>query len=76
MIWLFLDSDLIVTSCNFDDKVQMFAMALRVRLRQFYKDQKAIGIHLTELNDVTPKMLGSRDEKKVKTKGAEAFGLV
>ena len=51
---------------------------LRTELLSWYKEQRKLrpGDPLTEISDLTPKMLGSRPRKRLKLKAAETWGFV
>ena len=77
IIWLLLDSNSVVRGSNIDERKELFAIALKSNLRRWYPAyERAHGVSLTRINDFTSKMLGERDEKKIKTKGAETWGLL
>ena len=60
------------------DVVAISATVLKHKLTNWYKAFRKDHPHrnLTELNDITVKMLGTAAQPKLKTKGAETYGLM
>ena len=75
-IWAILDSGVYgrVTSV---DGVQLAISVMRNALMNFYRDHRRGSTEvLTEVTDLTPAMLLSRDSHRIKTKGAETYGIL
>ena len=54
------------------------ALLLKQDLFAFYKEWKTTnpGQKLTEVSDITPKMIGTKNKPKLKTKAAESYGFL
>lgn len=60
------------------EKLQVGIMGFRYELQRWYESWSTEHPteSLTRLSNITPKMLGTKDSKKMKTKAAETFGLL
>ena len=74
-VWLLLESD-IYGQIGLGEMASA-VLALRAALLRFYKQRRRDNPaeELTHLADLTPKMLGARAAKRLKTKGAETWGF-
>ena len=76
VIWIIIDSDLLVSAHNIDEKLDLFVLRLKTLMRQFYTTQRDLGVLLTRVGDWSVKMLGTRDQKSIRTKGMETYGVL
>jgi hypothetical protein len=74
VVWAFINAGIWSAAGNMDDRLAGAALVLRHKLIAFYKANRAA--RLTEVNDVTVKMLGTHAKKKLKFKAAETFGVL
>ena len=76
-LWLLLTSGVFGDIGTADEKLQTAVMALRHELLEWYKERHIAHPkeNLTRLADLTVKMIGTQNEQKCKTKGAETYGL-
>jgi len=74
-VWLLLESD-IYGQIGLGEMASA-VLALRAALLRYYKQRRRDNPaeELTHLADLTPKMLGARAAKRLKTKGAETWGF-
>ena len=78
-LWFFLQSGVWgryeVTAC---EKVAVGVLCMRRELFDWYKTRRAAdpGVILTQLSDLTQKMIGTAAEKALKTKAMETYGLL
>jgi hypothetical protein len=75
--WFLLVSGLFGNLHYADENLRAAVMVLRNSLVAWYKQRRADHPHesLTEISDLTVKMVGSRNEPKLKTKGAETWAF-
>ena len=78
VLWQLLLSRLWGQGNNLSEVVAISAAVLKNKLLAWYKVYRRANPtrNLTELSDMTVKMLGTAAEHKLKTKGAETFGLL
>ena len=76
-VWLLLESDVYGHMGTAEERLASAVLVLRAALMRFYKQRHRDHPteQLTQLSDLTPKMLGSRVAKRLKTKGAETWGF-
>ena len=76
-VWFVLDSKLYGAGTLADERVQRSILALRHDLMKFYAARRGNPSldPLTEVADLTVKMLGTRSTPSLKLKGAETFGF-
>jgi hypothetical protein len=76
-VWLLLESDVYGHMGTAEERMASAVLVLRAALMRFYKQRHRDHPteQLTQLSDLTPKMLGSRVAKRLKTKGAETWGF-
>ena len=72
-----LSSDVFATIGASEERNRAALQVLRHELMAWYKRQRYENPHekLTELHDLTMKMVGTRDSPQCKTKGAETYGI-
>jgi hypothetical protein len=59
-----------------DENTQVAVLVLRHRLMAWYKETRSVNPGLTQLSDLTIKMIGSASDPKLNSKGAETWGLL
>ena len=74
VLWFLLLSGIYGAVGTAEENMLAAVLALRYDLMQFYKDNKAL--NLTAVSDLTVKMLGTSNDRKCKTKGAETWGVM
>jgi hypothetical protein len=78
VVWTILASGIYGQIGTADETLQIALLAFRAALMSFYKRHHAEHPfdNLTRVADFTMKMIGTRTAPKLKTKGAETFGLM
>ena len=61
-----------------EESVQIGCLAFRSQFRSFHKSYHSLfpDRNLTRVHDITPAMVGTKADKKLKTKGAETWGVL
>ena len=76
-LWHLLSSSVYPSIGSADENLQRAILVMRAQLMAFYKaHRRDHGDVLTALSDLTLKMVGTPNDQKLKTKGAETFGLM
>jgi len=77
-IWLLVTSGMFGRGGNQEENVQIAVLVFKGHLKRFYKwwHNQNPDRPLTRITDVTPKMIGDKNDMKCKTKGAETWGLL
>jgi hypothetical protein len=75
-LWFLISSNIFGNVGAAEENMQVAVLALRHELHRWYKEVKGRYPGLTEVSDLTVKMLGSSSHQKLKTKGAETWGVV
>ena len=75
--WMLLESDIYGHMGTAEERMASAVLVMRAALMRFYKERRRAHPteELTHLADLTPKMLGTRSAKRLKTKGAETWGF-
>lgn len=76
-IWQLISSGSYGDVGNQGENVRMAVLVIRAALLNWYRqyEQDHPGETLTRVADLTPKMLGTQNDPKMKTKGAETWGV-
>jgi hypothetical protein len=77
-IWFLLTSNVFGVVGTDDEQFTLAVLVIRGKLMDWYKARKNLfpSEGITRLSDLTRKMLGSANDRKLKTKGAETWGLL
>ena len=77
-VWLCIESGIYGTAVGTSEEtLHVAVLLLKTALKRFYRKHfRETGKQLTQVSDVTVKMVGSRNDPKLKTKGAESWGIL
>ena len=77
LVWILLRSNVYVNVGTQDERERNGLLVLRHRLLAWYKKRKRENTNesITEVHDITPKMVGTYNDPKLKLKGAETLHL-
>ena len=77
-VWLCIESGIYDTAVGTSEEtLHVAVLLLKTALKRFYRKHfRETGKQLTQVSDVTVKMVGSRNDPKLKTKGAESWGIL
>jgi hypothetical protein len=77
-VWLLIESGLFGRAGTEEENIQIAVMVFKSHLKRFYKawHERHPSKVLTRVNDVTAKMVGTPNDMKLKTKGAETWGVL
>jgi hypothetical protein len=77
-VWFMVGSGIYGALGGRDERIQVACILLTNALKRFYRQQHDADPtqNLTRINAMKPKMIGSRAEPCLKTKGAETWGLL
>jgi len=76
-LWHVLDSNIFGAAGTAEENLQVAVLLLKAQLMDFYKEhhRQHPTKPLTRISDLTVKMVGTRNDPRCKTKGAETFGM-
>ena len=75
--WLLLRKNPWSLPGNVENRHELGVLRLRQEIYEYYRSlPQAVQKHITEINDLTPKMLGTFSRQRLKTKAAESKHLV
>jgi len=77
-IWTLIQSGMFGAIGGAEEQAERFVIILKFELSRFYWRRRREKPHepLTEVGNITAKMLGTNDNRKLKTKAAETWGLL
>ena len=76
MIWVLLESKILGDVGTAEENLQTAVLVLKSQLVFFYSEyDRTHAKTLTRVSDLTSKMVGTRNQPKCKTKGAETLGM-
>ena len=77
-VWALIQSTAWAACATQEEQLIMAVLRLRIDLNKWYKDRAQSNPHetLTRCTDISFKMVGDHAHKKLKTKGAETWGIL